>query len=81
MEITNKNVFVLLIFITPKIIDLIMENKNKDYIESFNILYSSYLYDRLEDASTGLYRLSPYLLYSLLEEELTTGYITFPEEQ
>jgi hypothetical protein len=35
----------------------------------------------LEDEETKLWRLGYPLLYDLLEEELSTGRITFPEEQ
>jgi len=35
----------------------------------------------LEDEETMLWHLSYPILYDMLEEELTTGKITFPEEQ
>ena len=45
------------------------------------LLYNSKLYQLLEDNDTKLWHLSYPILYDMLEEELTTGEITFPEEQ
>jgi len=39
------------------------------------------LYKALEDEKTKVWRLGYPLLYDLLDEELATGSITFPEEQ
>jgi len=67
--------------ITPSIITLLMENRKLDLKEASNILYNSQLYNDLADEATKLWRLGYPLLYDLLEEELTTGKITYPEEQ
>lgn len=45
------------------------------------LLYNSRLYSLLEDEETKLWHLSYPILYDMLEEELTTGKIIFPEEQ
>jgi hypothetical protein len=58
-----------------------MENKNLGLEEAAGILYNSRLYETLEDEKTKVWRLGYPLLYDLLEEELSTGKITFPEEQ
>jgi hypothetical protein len=45
------------------------------------LLYNSRLYKLLEDEKTKLWHLSYPILYDMLEEEFSTGAITFPEEQ
>ena len=67
--------------ITPGIIRLLMEKRNLGLPEASGLLYGSRLYKILEDEETKLWRLGYPLLYDLLEEELTTGEISFPEEQ
>jgi len=67
--------------ITPGILELLMKNRNIDLMEASSLLYSSQLYIDLEDEKTKVWRLGYPLLYDLLEEELTTGKITYPEEQ
>jgi len=67
--------------ITPGILRLLMENRKLNLEEASELLYNSYLYKTLEDAETKMWRIGYPLLYELLEEELTTGKITFPEEQ
>jgi len=71
----------LLILVTPGIIELIKDKRGLSYDSAAETLYNSRLYALLEDHETGLWRLSAHTLYSLLDEELTTGKITFPEEQ
>jgi hypothetical protein len=48
--------------------------------KAFGLLYSSFLYSKLEVESTKLWHLSQLTLANLLNEELETGSITFPEE-
>ena len=67
--------------ITPGILNLLMEDRNVDLEEASRLLYNSMLYKALEDEETKMWRLGYPLLHELLEEELTTGKITFPEEQ
>jgi len=71
----------VLALITPGIINLLMENRQIDLEEASHLLYGSQLYKTLEDEETKMWRLGYPLLYDLLVEELTTGKITFPEEQ
>jgi hypothetical protein len=78
MEKKNSSVIAM---ITPGIIDLLMESRKLSLEEAAALLYSSRLYKTLEDEETKLWRLGFPLLYDLLEEELSTGKITFPEEQ
>lgn len=67
--------------ITPGILRLLMENRKLSLEDSADTLYRSQLYSDLENEATKLWRLGYPLLYDLLEEELTTGKITYPEEQ
>ena len=77
----GKNISPVIAMVTPGIINLLMENRKLSLAEASGLLYSSSLYRTLEDEETKLWRLGYPLLYDLLEEELTTGKITFPEEQ
>ena len=77
----KKSISPVIAIITPGIIKLLMENRKLDLEEASGILYNSLLYQTLEDEETKLWRLGYPLLYDLLDEELSTGKITFPEEQ
>ena len=77
----KKNISSVIAMITPGIIRLLIENRNLNLEDASEVLYNSLLYKTLEDEETKMWRLGYPLLYDLLEEELTTGKITFPEEQ
>ena len=77
----KKSISPVIAIITPGIIRLLMENRKINLNDASEILYNSRLYQTLEDEETKLWRLGYPLLYDLLIEELTTGQITFPEEQ
>jgi len=77
----KKNISSVIAMITPGIIRLLMENRKINLNEASEILYNSQLYETLEDEETKLWRLGYPLLHELLEEEITTGIITYPEEQ
>ena len=79
--VAQENLNVMLTFITPGIIQLLMNHRNITSEAASMLLYNSKLYRLLEDESTKLWHLSYPLLYDMLEEELTTGEISFPEEQ
>ena len=64
----------------PLVIKEIMKSRNVSEYEAFELLYSSFLYSKLEMESTKLWHLSQLTLANLLNEELETGSITFPEE-
>ena len=72
---------ILLTFITPGIIQMLANARSITPEAAAIILYNSRLYRLLEDEKTKLWHLGYPLLYDMLEEELTTGEITFPEEQ
>ena len=77
----DKSISPVIAMITPGIVNLLMENRKLRLEDAFEILYNSQLYKALEDETTKMWRLGYPLLYDLLEEELSTGKITFPEEQ
>ena len=64
----------------PLVVKEIMKSRNIGEQEAFELLYSSFLYSKLEEESTKLWHLSQLTLTNLLSEELETGTITFPEE-
>jgi hypothetical protein len=76
-EIQFKATLELLV---PLIIDEIIKMRNVSEVTAFDLLYSSFLYKKLENEATKLWHLSPLTLAALLTEELETGTITFPEE-
>ena len=77
----DKSISPVIAMITPGIINLLMENRGLSLEDASDVLYNSQLYKILEDEKTKVWRLGYPFLYDLLEEELTTGKITFPEEQ
>ena len=78
---TQQTLYATLAFITPGIIKLLMDNRGIGEEAAAELLYNSELYSVLEDEESKLWHLSFPILYDLLEEELTTGKITWPEEQ
>jgi hypothetical protein len=77
----DKSISPVIAMLTPGILNLLMENRSLNLNEASDLLYRSQLYKTLEDEKTKVWRLSYPMLYDMLEEELTTGIITFPEEQ
>lgn len=76
----QKKFEAVLVLLVPQIIHLIAENQNCSEICAAKQFYSSYVYELLEQENTKLWHLSAQALYSLYDEELTTGSVTFPEE-
>ena len=70
----------LLTILNSAIIKMIMENKGITNIEATKLLYNSALYAMMENEASKLWHLSPLTLYELLDEELSTGFINYPEE-
>ncbi|MCL2812130.1 MAG: hypothetical protein FWD25_09640 [Clostridia bacterium] len=79
--VNQENLSTILAFITPGIIQLLMKNRRITAEAASILLYNSKIYKLLEEEKTKLWHLSYPILYDMLEEELTTGKITFPEEQ
>ena len=66
--------------LVPLVIREIMKSRKVNEQDAFVLLYSSFLYSKLEVESTKLWHLSQLTLANLLNEELETGNIIFPEE-
>jgi len=77
----DKSISPVIAMITPGILNLLMENRGLGLEDASDVLYNSQLYRALEDEGTKVWRLGYPLLYDMLEEELATGSVTFPEEQ
>lgn len=77
----DKNISSVIAMITPGIVNKLMEARHLSLEEASDLLYNSQLYKALENEKTKVWRLGYPILYDLLEEELTTGKIAFPEEQ
>jgi hypothetical protein len=77
----QKDISPVIAFITPGILQLLKENRRLTLEAASDVLYNSKLYSALENEGTKAWRLSYPVLYDMLEEELTTGKITWPEEQ
>ena len=77
---TPEKLSAILAILNPAVIQSIMENRNLTNIEATELLYNSSLYAMLENEESKLWHLSPLTLYELLEEELETGHINYPEE-
>jgi hypothetical protein len=78
---TNGQLSGLLTIVDAQLLNIIMEQRAIDPMKATELLYTSELYSKLEDEQTKLWHLSAETLYDLLDEELTTGKITYPEEQ
>jgi len=77
----KKSISPVIAMITPGILRLLIENRRINLEDASELLYNSMLYETLENEETKLWRLGYPILYDLLEEELITGKITFPDEQ
>jgi hypothetical protein len=64
----------------PLVIREIIKSRNVSERKAFELLYSSFLYSKLETEATKLWHLSPLTLANFLIEEIETGTIVFPEE-
>jgi hypothetical protein len=78
--VTSEKLSALLAILNPSVIRLIMDNRNLTNIEATTLFYNSAVYAMLETEASKLWHLSPLILYELLEEELATGSINYPEE-
>ena len=77
---TKDKLSALLAIINPPVVQLLMDNRKLSNIEALTLFYNSALYEMLENEASKLWHLSPLTLYELLEEELVTGSINYPEE-
>lgn len=75
-----KEFQVVLQIIATRLAETISIEMNISEKEALNRLYSSKLYEKLEQEETKVWHLSVPTLYSLFIEEQEDGKITFPEE-
>ena len=66
--------------IVSRLAQLIAKEINISHKDALERLYSSKLYEKLEQEETKVWHLSVPTLYSLFVEEQETGKIKFPEE-
>jgi hypothetical protein len=78
--VTKEKFSGILWIIVPQLIKLLVDKRQISSKEAVKLLYDSELYAMLEREETKLWHLSAATLYSLLDEELMTGSITYPEE-
>ena len=77
---TAEKLSALLTILNPPVVQSIIDNKKLTNIEATKLFYNSALYAMLENEESKLWHLSPLTLYELLDEELETGSINYPEE-
>ncbi|MCL2232310.1 MAG: hypothetical protein FWB99_04445 [Treponema sp.] len=77
---TPEKLSALLTILNPPVVQSIIDNKKLTNIEATKLFYNSALYAMLENEESKLWHLSPLTLYELLDEELETGSINYPEE-
>ena len=80
MGVEQDKFAVMLEMLVPQVVALIAERKGLSALDAIGLFYASVLYERLEIEETKLWHLSAHTLYDLLDEELATGKITYPEE-
>lgn len=76
----NSQFSSLLVILVPQIIKEIVDNDLISESQATEKFYTSCLYSKLEEEDTKLWHLSPKALYSLYNQEQTTGSINYPEE-
>lgn len=78
--ITPNEFKAILEIIIPRLIAYIAAQKKITPLAALELLYQSQFYKKLEIEETKLWHFGLPLQYQLLNEELTTGKITFPQE-
>ncbi|MCL2061393.1 MAG: hypothetical protein FWH03_02045 [Firmicutes bacterium] len=71
----------ILTIIGGKVLTMLINKKNLSYEDAAKTFYTSRVYDILSDEGSKLWHMSADMIYDLLDEELTSGMITFPQEQ
>ncbi len=66
-------------YICADLIKTIAAKKSISDKEAASILYGSQVYASLENETTKIWQYSSVMLYSLLEQELQTGVISYPD--
>ncbi len=63
LEISQKNLYLLLPSKVAWMADMMMEDKNIDIVDAVKSIYQSEIYRKLETESTKLWHLGPVALY------------------
>lgn len=66
-------------YISADLVAMITAKQNISNEEAITKLYTSKLYEALENEETKVWQYSTQMLYSLLEQEEKTGTIRFPD--
>lgn len=66
-------------YICSDLVAMICEKQNITDKEAIEKLYNSKLYAALENEETKVWQYSTQMLYSLFEQEMTSGKIEFPD--
>ena len=78
---TQDQLPTFLAVLSPRILSLLIEKKSITEQEAIRIFYNSDIYATMEKEETKLWHFSAETIYALLDEELTTGTVLYPEEQ
>lgn len=76
----DKRHSALLTVIVPMVVGEIVRAYDIDEKTATERFYASRVYDELSDEGRKLWHYSPKVLFSLYDEEIRTGTITYPEE-
>lgn len=76
----EKEFEAVLQIIISRLVQLIADNMKISQEKAIRLLYSSNLYQKLEQENTKIWHLSVPTLFNLFIEEQETGKIIFPEE-
>ena len=70
IDVNQKNLYLLLPSKISWLADMLVENKGLSIVEAIKKIYSSELYDKLQDEKTKMWHLGPVALYKELEEAI-----------
>lgn len=76
---TKETFEALIPYISSDLVSMIATKQNITNEEAIVKLYSSKLYEALENEETKVWQYSTHMLYSLFEQEESTGAIEFPD--
>jgi uncharacterized protein with NRDE domain len=72
----TENTFTFLVdFITTKLVESLMADKNIGIEEAMSLFHNSETFEKLTNPDTGLYIESPAFVYSILKDEFKYGTI------
>ena len=70
IDVNQDNLYLLLPSKISWLADMLVENKGLSIVEAIKKIYSSELYDKLQDEKTKMWHIEPVALYKELKEEL-----------